>query len=77
MTAQKGKDLLIKIADELLAREVLDADQVTRLAQGLPLDEFVPAVTATTPPAGDTPRREPNERPGIVPPPLVNPVAQE
>ena len=31
--------MLLKIADELLAREVLDADQVKRLAQGLPLEE--------------------------------------
>ena len=29
----------IKIADALLAREVLDADQVSRLVAGLPLDE--------------------------------------
>ncbi len=71
------KDVLLKIANELLAREVLDADQVTRLSQGLPLDEFVPAVTATAPPpAGDAPQREPQERPGRVPP-LANPVAQE
>ncbi len=33
------KPVLLKIADELLAREVLDADQVLRLARGLPIDE--------------------------------------
>jgi cell division protease FtsH len=33
------KDTLVKIADALLAREVLDAEQVRRLASGLPLDE--------------------------------------
>ena len=36
------KDALLKIADELLAREVLDADQVTRLAKGLALEEPLP-----------------------------------
>jgi cell division protease FtsH len=57
------KAVLIKIADELLAREVLDATQVTRLVQGLPLEDLPkPAV----PPSGDTTRREP-ERAGIVP----------
>jgi len=67
------KEVLIKIADELLAREVLDADQVMRLAKGLQLEEHVPAAP---PPGGSTPRRDPQERPGIVPP-LSNPVAQE
>ena len=33
------KETLIKIADALLAREVLDAEQVKRLAAGLPLEE--------------------------------------
>src|SRR5437867_2191801 len=33
------KDTLVRIADALLAREVLDADQVKRLAAGLTLDE--------------------------------------
>ena len=35
-----------RIADELLAREVLDADQVRRLAQGLPLEDPSPAPRA-------------------------------
>jgi cell division protease FtsH len=71
----ENKTALLKIADELLAREVLDAEQVRRIAQGLPLEEHVPPVPA--PPSGETPRRGPQERPGIVPPPLVNPVTQE
>jgi cell division protease FtsH len=69
------KDTLLKIADELLAREVLDADQVKRLAQGLPIDDksASPAVAA----ASDTPRPEKTDkRPGMVPP-LTNPVTQE
>src|SRR5581483_481963 len=39
-----NKDTLVKIADALLAREVLDAEQVKRLAAGLPLDEPQPVV---------------------------------
>ena len=35
----ESKETLVKMADALLAREVLDADQVRRLAAGLPLDE--------------------------------------
>jgi len=69
------KDTLLRIADELLAREVLDADQVKRLAQGLPLDDksTSPAVAA----ASDTPRAEKTDkRPGMVAP-LTNPVTQE
>jgi cell division protease FtsH len=70
------KAALTKIADELLAREVLDADQVTRLAKGLPLEEPAPAAAAAPPAAGGTPKREQPERPGLVPP-LVKPVTQE
>jgi len=69
------KDTLLRIADELLAREVLDADQVKRLAQGLPIDDksAPPAVAA----AADTPRAEKTDkRPGMVAP-LTNPVTQE
>jgi cell division protease FtsH len=67
------KDILIKIADELLAREVLDADQVMRLAAGQSLDEPVPQPRD---PAADAPRREAPERPGIVPT-LGKPITQE
>jgi cell division protease FtsH len=69
-----NKPVLIKIADELLAREVLDADQVKRLVQGLPLEERVPP----TPPVTDEGRREPAGpgRPAIVPA-LNKPVGQE
>src|SRR4030095_9815363 len=54
-----NKPALLKIAEELLAREVLDADQVKRLAQGLPIDEKAasPAGAAAT----DTPRAGKNE----------------
>ena len=70
------KPALLKIADQLLAREVLDADQVMRLAKGLDLEEVAAApVTVTTPASGD-PRREAPERPAIVPS-LSKPIGQE
>ena len=66
------KVALLKIADELLAREVLDADQVRRLVKGQELAEHVPTATAAT---GDTPRAEAPDRPGIVPP-IPKPITQ-
>jgi cell division protease FtsH len=66
------KPALLRIADELLAREVLDAEQVRRLVKGLPLDEQGPAATATS---GDAPRPEAADRPPIVPP-IPKPIAQ-
>ena len=47
------KEELVRIAEELLIREVLDADQVTRLAKGLPIED--PArdpASGPVPPAG-------------------------
>ena len=67
------KAVLLRIADELLAREVLDADQVLRLAQGLPLEDRV--ATAPVPAADDTPRRETHERPFV--PALGKAITQE
>jgi cell division protease FtsH len=75
-TLTEHKTALIAIADELLAREVLDADQVTRLAKGLALEEPLPVHPPSPTPTNDTPRREPAERPGIVPP-LGKPITQE
>jgi cell division protease FtsH len=68
------KDVLLRIADELLAREVLDAEQVKRLARGLALDEPVPVPAAAS--ADESARREPANRPTMVPP-LGKPVPQE
>jgi len=67
------KPILQKIADELLAREVLDADQVKRIAAGQPLLEPIPAPTA---PAASDDRRGSSERAPIVPS-LGKPVGQE
>jgi cell division protease FtsH len=69
-----NKPVLLKIAEELLAREVLDADQVKRLAQGIPLED--PAVAPViAPPAGETQRRDADRQPIV--PSLGKPVAQE
>ncbi|HEY7442896.1 MAG TPA: ATP-dependent zinc metalloprotease FtsH [Vicinamibacterales bacterium] len=73
------KEPLMKIADALLAREVLDAEQVRRLAAGLPLED-TPDVAATTPPAAeeDEGRQRSKERPLLVPPmSLKKPLPQE
>ncbi len=68
------KPVLLRIADELLAREVLDADQVLRLAKGLPIEDPLPSSTTVS---DDTPRREsPSERPSMLPS-LGKPVTQE
>jgi cell division protease FtsH len=72
------KAALMKIADELLAREVLDADQVLRLAKGLPLLEPVPVPVA--PSAAGEPRRESDRTPtspAPIVPALGKPVGQE
>jgi cell division protease FtsH len=44
LTTQKQR--LMQVAEELLTREVLDADQVTRLVNGLPLEPLAPAAAA-------------------------------
>jgi len=71
------KQPLLAIADALLVREVLDAEQVRRLAEGLPLDVAEPA--AAVPPAPDDPTRDrarDKQRPPLVQP-MPNPLAQE
>ena len=71
------KAALLQIADALLSREVLDADQVRRIAAGEPLDELTAAVSST--PSEDGSKRPAKERPSIVPalPPLNKPLTQE
>jgi cell division protease FtsH len=72
------KEPLMKIADALLAREVLDAEQVRRLASGLPLEDI--DVAASTPPAQeeDDTRQRSKERSPLVPPiSLKKPLPQE
>jgi cell division protease FtsH len=68
---------LERMSDELLAREVLDADQVRRIIADLPLDEPRPRSTESLPPPTDDGRARAREpRPTIVPP-LNKPLPQE
>ncbi len=76
---EASKDTLVKMADALLAREVLDADQVKRLAAGLPLDDVQPVATrpaASTTGEEDEARPRQKERAPIVPA-LNKPLPQE
>jgi len=71
------KQKVLDMADALLQRETLDAEQVKRLAAGLPLDEFVPA-TPQTPSAPPREARPAKERPASIVSPLPpRPVTQE
>jgi len=68
---------LDKIAEELLAREVLDADQVRRIVAGDALEPIVKAPNAAAPPAADDARKLAKDRPSIVPPIPPRPLTQE
>jgi cell division protease FtsH len=76
-----NKETLTRIADELLGREVLDAEQVRRIAAGLPVDPPRAAQPSVPAPAAeeDESRRRQKERLSIVPPlpPLKKPLPQE
>jgi cell division protease FtsH len=76
LTAQKSK--LEMIAEALLSREVLDAEQVTRLASGLPLEDPQPLPRAAMSHTGDEDEARPRqkERSTIVPA-LNKPIPQE
>ena len=71
------KQRLLEMAEALLQRETLDADQVRRICAGQPLDEPVPA--PATPPAAPDVRGRAKDRPApsIVPPIPPRPVTQE
>ena len=71
------KKQLLDMADALLARETLDADQIRRISAGLALEELIPAPgSPPTPPRETKPAKE---RPAtaIVPPLPPRPVTQE
>jgi cell division protease FtsH len=74
----ENQDTLVKMADALLAREVLDADQVRRLAAGLPLDDPQPAARAASSSTSEEDEARPRqkERAPIVPA-LNKPLPQE
>ena len=65
------------MADALLARETLDADQVRRLAAGLKLDDPAPAAGPPPPPVRDAKPSKERPAPGIVPALPPRPVTQE
>src|SRR5215469_14018299 len=74
----ENKATLVKMADELLAREVLDAEQVKRIVAGLPLEDVQAAAprAALTPTEEDEARPRQKERTPIVPA-LNKPLPQE
>ena len=75
---EEHRAALDRIAEELLAREVLDAEQVRRIVAGEPLEAPKPAA-APVPAAEDASRKPAKDRSGIVPgiPPLHKPITQE
>jgi len=75
---EKYRHALDRIAEELLAREVLDAEQVRRIVAGEKLEEHRPAA-ASAAATDDGSRRPAKERPSIVAPipPLNKPLPQE
>jgi cell division protease FtsH len=70
------KSILVSMAEALLSREVLDAEQVRRLASGLPLDEPQAAAARVQTPGEDEARPRQKERAPIVPA-LNQPIPQE
>ncbi len=72
------KQKLLDLAEALLARETLDADQVNRLAAGQPIDEPAPAPAATPSVQPDVRgRAKDRTAPSIVPPIPPRPLTQE
>jgi hypothetical protein len=65
------------MADALLARETLDAEQVKRVSAGLPLDEPTAAAGPTAPPVRDAKPSKDRPGTGIVPALPPRPVTQE
>ena len=63
---------LNRIAEELLIREVLDADQVRRIAKGLPLEEPAPAPRSPAPPSGTVTEPEDEAAPLVPPVPSLD-----
>jgi cell division protease FtsH len=75
---ESHRGALNRIAEELLVREVLDADQVKRIVAGQPLEDQKVAATSATPSPEDGSKRPAKERPSIgAIPPLNKPLTQE
>jgi len=73
----ESKQQILDMAEALLARETLDAEQVNRLSAGLPLDELSPAAGSSAPPVRDAKPTKERPAPGIVPSLPPRPVTQE
>jgi cell division protease FtsH len=75
---EEHRPALDRLAEELLAREVLDADQVRRIVAGQPIDEPKPEKLPVAA-SEDAARKAAKERPAIVQPipPLNKPLPQE
>jgi cell division protease FtsH len=71
------KQRLLDMAEALLSRETLDADQVRRIVAGQPMDDPSPAPAPSVPPASPDVRGRAKERPSMVPPIPPRPVTQE
>jgi cell division protease FtsH len=76
---EKHRDAVQRVAEELLVREVLDADQVRAIIAGQPLDPIEPVTERPSAPAEVAREEERRPRPAIVPtvPPISKPLAQE
>jgi len=75
----ESKQQVLDLAEALLARETLDAAQVRRIADGLPLDALPAVPEASTPPAPVRDAKPVKDRPSpaIVPTLPQRPVTQE
>ena len=74
----ENKQRLVDIADALLAREVLDGEQVRRLAYGHRLDDVAPTPAVAPAVAGDDSTRDRSrEKDRLIVTPMPNPLAQE
>jgi cell division protease FtsH len=74
------KQRVLEMAEALLSRETLDAEQVKRLASGLPVDDpTIIAAPSATPASPTDARGRSKERPApsIVPPIPPRPLTQE
>ena len=72
------RDKLMRIAEELLIHEVLDGNQVNRIAKGLTIDEPVTAKASSETPPDDGAVKSKNQPKPIVPPvPSLDKVVQQ
>ena len=70
---EKDGESLVRIADALLEREVLDGEQIAALVRGERLPEKLPSDTTEVGPAGDAARARTPDRKAVVPTPGSQP----